>query len=149
LSNTSDYLLWYQSIIDPIHNTLTYMAGGSASSSGSFIPVILQPMTEKLGKNNHTTWRVQVLATLCSARLDGYVIGWKRSKATRRSWWPTPSMKTGWQATNKYSASYLPLCPRRSRLESLWRPRRHKPGRSWKSSSPLKLGHVRSPRAWP
>jgi hypothetical protein len=82
LSSTSDYLSWYQSIIDPIHNTLTYMAGGSASSSGSFIPVILQPMTEKLGKNNHTTWRVQVLATLCGARLDGYVTGKKKAPTT-------------------------------------------------------------------
>jgi hypothetical protein len=72
----------HQSIIDPIHNTLTYMAGGSASSSGSFIPVVLQPTTEKLCKNNHTTWRVQVLATLRGARLDGYVTDKKKAPAT-------------------------------------------------------------------
>jgi hypothetical protein len=72
----------HQSIIDPIHNTLAYMAGGSASSSGSFIPVVLQPTTEKLGKNNHTTWRVQVLATLRGACLDGYVTGKKKAPAT-------------------------------------------------------------------
>jgi hypothetical protein len=58
------------------------MAGGSASFSGSFIPVVLQPTTEKLGKNNHTTWRVQVLATLRGARLDGYVTGKKKASAT-------------------------------------------------------------------
>jgi hypothetical protein len=58
------------------------MAGGSASFSGSFIPVVLQPTTEKLGKNNHTTWRVQVLATLCGARLDGYVTGKKKASTT-------------------------------------------------------------------
>jgi hypothetical protein len=58
------------------------MAGGSASSFGSFIPVVLQPTTEKLGKNNHTTWRVQVLATLRGARLDGYVTDKKKTSAT-------------------------------------------------------------------
>jgi hypothetical protein len=72
----------HQSIIDTIHNTLTYMAGGSASSSESFIPVVLQPTTEKLGKNNHTMWRVHVLATLCGARLDGYVTDKKKAPAT-------------------------------------------------------------------
>jgi hypothetical protein len=36
-------------------------------------------MTEKLGKNNHTTWHVQVLATLHGARLDGYVTGKKKA----------------------------------------------------------------------
>jgi hypothetical protein len=73
----------HQSIIDPIHNTLTYMAGGSTSSFKSFIPVILLPTIEKLGKNNHTTWRVQVLATLRSARLDGYGSGKKKASATK------------------------------------------------------------------
>jgi hypothetical protein len=72
----------HQSIIDPIHNTLTYMAGGSASSSGSFIHVVLQPTTLKLGKNNHTTWCVQILTTLHGARLDGYVTGKKKAPAT-------------------------------------------------------------------
>jgi hypothetical protein len=71
----------HQSIIDPIHNTLTYMADSSASSSRSFIHVVLQPTTEKLGKNNHTTWCVQVLATLRGARLDGYVTGKKKALA--------------------------------------------------------------------
>jgi hypothetical protein len=82
LSSVSDHLSWYQSIIDPIHNILTYMVGGSASSSGSFIPIVLQPTTEKLDKNNHTTWRVQVLTTLCGAHLDGYVTGKKKAPAT-------------------------------------------------------------------
>jgi hypothetical protein len=57
------------------------MAGGSASSSGCFIPVVQQPTTKKLGKNNHTTWRVQVLATLRGACLDGYITGKKKALA--------------------------------------------------------------------
>jgi hypothetical protein len=82
LFSTPDHLSWYQSIIDPTHNTLTYMVSGSFSSSGSFIPVVLQPMTEKLGKNNHTTWCVQVLATLHGARLDGYTTSKKKAPTT-------------------------------------------------------------------
>jgi hypothetical protein len=34
---------------------------------------------EKLGKSNHATWRTQVLATLRSARLEGYVTGKKEA----------------------------------------------------------------------
>jgi hypothetical protein len=30
---------------------------GSSASSGSTATVVLQPITEKLARNNHTTWR--------------------------------------------------------------------------------------------
>jgi hypothetical protein len=48
---------------------------------GSFLAVVLQPISEKLGKSNHATWRTQVLATLCGARLQGYVTGKKKAPA--------------------------------------------------------------------
>jgi hypothetical protein len=44
-----------QSEIDPISYTLAAMAPGSSSSSNS-APIVLQPMVEKLGKNNQSTW---------------------------------------------------------------------------------------------
>jgi hypothetical protein len=53
-----------------------------SSTMGSFLVVVLQPISEKLGKNNHATWRTQVIATLHGARLEGYVTSKKKAPAT-------------------------------------------------------------------
>jgi hypothetical protein len=53
------------------------MAGGS--TSGSLTTVVLQPMSEKLARSNHTTWKAQLLATLRGARLEGFVTGNNKS----------------------------------------------------------------------
>jgi hypothetical protein len=52
-----------------------------ATSSSSIAAVVLQPIQDKLVKNNHATWRAQVLATLCGVRLDGYITGSKMAPA--------------------------------------------------------------------
>jgi hypothetical protein len=54
------------------------MAGSSASSD-STATVVLQSITEKLARNNHTTWRAQVVTTLRGARLEGLIIGRKKA----------------------------------------------------------------------
>jgi hypothetical protein len=53
----------------------------SSSSSTTVAAVVLQPITEKLSKNNHTVWRAQVLATLRGARLEGFIMGKKKAPA--------------------------------------------------------------------
>ena len=50
------------------------MADSSSSVSG-LASMIAHPVSEKLAKHNHTTWRAQVLATICGARLEGYLTG--------------------------------------------------------------------------
>jgi hypothetical protein len=37
--------------------------------------MIAHPVSKKLAKHNHTTWRAQVLATIRGARLEGYLTG--------------------------------------------------------------------------
>jgi hypothetical protein len=54
------------------------MAGGSSSNDVT-ITVILQPVAEKLTSNNHSTWRAQVLTTLCGTRLDRFIIDKKKA----------------------------------------------------------------------
>jgi hypothetical protein len=47
-----------------------------ASSSGaSSIPSIIFPITKKLSKSNHPTWRMQVLSTLCGAHMATFIEG--------------------------------------------------------------------------
>jgi hypothetical protein len=53
----------------------------TSSSSGVMAAVVLHRTTEKLGKNNHTTWHAQVLATLRGACLEGYITGKKKAPA--------------------------------------------------------------------
>jgi hypothetical protein len=53
------------------------MAGTSVMDS--FPTVILQPISEKLGKSSHATWHTQVFTTLRGARLEGYVTGKKKA----------------------------------------------------------------------
>jgi hypothetical protein len=50
------------------------MADSSSSVSG-LASMIAHPVSEKLAKHNHTTWRAQVLATIRGARLEGYLTG--------------------------------------------------------------------------
>jgi hypothetical protein len=50
-----------------------------SSSNGVITTVVLQPVAEKLTRNNHSTWRAQVLATLCGARLEGFITGKKKA----------------------------------------------------------------------
>nr|CAD1824304.1 unnamed protein product [Ananas comosus var. bracteatus] len=50
------------------------MAGTSSSSPG-LASMISHPVQEKLAKNNHATWKAQVLATIRGARLEGYLTG--------------------------------------------------------------------------
>ena len=37
--------------------------------------MISHPVSEKLTKNNHATWKAQVVATIRGARLEGYLTG--------------------------------------------------------------------------
>jgi hypothetical protein len=52
-----------------------------ATSSSSIAAVVLQPIQDKLVRNNHATWRAQVLVTLCGVRLDGYITRSKTAPA--------------------------------------------------------------------
>jgi hypothetical protein len=52
-----------------------------SSPSGSNATIILHPTTEKLTRANQTTWRIQVLATLCGAQLEGFITGKKKAPA--------------------------------------------------------------------
>jgi hypothetical protein len=47
---------------------------GSSSTSG-LASMITHPVSEKLAKNNHATWKAQVVATMRGARLEGYLTG--------------------------------------------------------------------------
>jgi hypothetical protein len=47
------------------------MAGSSSFTSG-LAPMITNPVSEKLAKHNHTTWKAQVTVTMCVPRLEGY-----------------------------------------------------------------------------
>jgi hypothetical protein len=46
----------------------------ASESSSHMTTIVLTPASEKLGCNNHTTWHAPVLATLCGARLEGFII---------------------------------------------------------------------------
>jgi hypothetical protein len=50
------------------------MAARSSSSSG-LASMITHPVSEKLVKHNHATWKTQVVATMRGARLEGYLNG--------------------------------------------------------------------------
>jgi hypothetical protein len=50
------------------------MAGASSSMSG-LASMITHPISEKLARHNHTTWKAQVMATMRGARLEGYLTG--------------------------------------------------------------------------
>jgi hypothetical protein len=50
------------------------MAASSSSSSG-LASMITHPVSEKLAKHNHATWKAQVMATMCGACLEGYLNG--------------------------------------------------------------------------
>jgi hypothetical protein len=39
------------------------------------LPMTAQPVSEKLMKLNHPTWRAQVLAVIHGARLEGFLTG--------------------------------------------------------------------------
>jgi hypothetical protein len=52
-----------------------------SSMMRSFPVVILQPISEKLCKNNHATWCNQVLIVLCGALHAGYVTDKKKAHA--------------------------------------------------------------------
>ena len=47
----------------------------ASSSSSSSNPLLAQPVTEKLGKNNHALWKAKVPAAIRGARLLGYLTG--------------------------------------------------------------------------
>ena len=47
----------------------------ASSSSSPSNPLVLQPVTEKLTKNNHALWKAQVRAAIRGARLQGYLTG--------------------------------------------------------------------------
>jgi hypothetical protein len=52
------------------------MSGGSSSSSGfAMNPMITNPVSQKLAKINHATWKAQVLAAIRGARLEGFITG--------------------------------------------------------------------------
>jgi hypothetical protein len=55
---------------------------GSSSSTG-LASTIFHPVSEKLGRNNHSTWRAQVLATIRGARLEGYLTGVSKKPAVQ------------------------------------------------------------------
>jgi hypothetical protein len=48
---------------------------GSYSFTPGLAPMITNPVSEKLAKHNHTTWKAQVTATMPGARLEGYLTG--------------------------------------------------------------------------
>jgi hypothetical protein len=53
------------------------MALPSSSNNGglNMLPITPQPVSEKLMKLNHPTWRAQVLAVIRGARLEGFLTG--------------------------------------------------------------------------
>jgi hypothetical protein len=53
----------------------------TVTSSSTIAAIVLQPVQDKLTRNNHATWRAQVLATLRDTRLDGYITGSKTALA--------------------------------------------------------------------
>jgi hypothetical protein len=55
----------------------------SSSAMGSFPAIVLQPISEKRGKNNHVTWHTQVLTTLHGTPVEGYVTGKKKAPAAK------------------------------------------------------------------
>jgi hypothetical protein len=48
---------------------------GSSSSSPALTAMITHPVQEMLSKQNHATWKAQVLATIRGAHLEGYLTG--------------------------------------------------------------------------
>jgi hypothetical protein len=49
-----------------------------ASSSST---LVLQPVSEKLSKNNHSLWKAQVRAAIRGARLLGFITGKNKAPA--------------------------------------------------------------------
>jgi hypothetical protein len=50
------------------------MAGNSSSVPG-IASMLAHPISDKLSKQNHATWKAQVVATTCGACLEGYLTG--------------------------------------------------------------------------
>jgi hypothetical protein len=57
------------------------MASSSSSGGGglNMLPMTAQPVSEKLTKLNHPTWKAQVLAAIRGARLEGFLTGKKEA----------------------------------------------------------------------
>jgi 2-polyprenyl-3-methyl-5-hydroxy-6-metoxy-1,4-benzoquinol methylase len=48
---------------------------GNSSSSLALAAMITHHVQEKVSKQNHATWKAQVLATIRGARIEGFLIG--------------------------------------------------------------------------
>jgi hypothetical protein len=51
----------------------------SSSASNSINPLLGQPVSEKLTKNNHAQWKAQIRAAVRGARLQGFLTGITRA----------------------------------------------------------------------
>src|SRR5690348_5246327 len=88
-----------------------------ASSSASPNPLLAQPVTEKLHKNNHALWKSQVRAAIRGARLQGYLTGAppprmpaaeivEKGADGKPLTLPNPAREE-WEATDQQVLSYL------------------------------------------
>jgi hypothetical protein len=61
------------------------MASPSSSNNGglNMVPMTAQPVSEKLMKLNHPTWRAQVLTVIRGAHLEGFLTGKTEAPATK------------------------------------------------------------------
>jgi hypothetical protein len=61
------------------------MASPSSSNNGglNMLPMTAQPVSEKLTKLNHPTWRAQVLAAIRGTRLKGFLTGKTKAPAVK------------------------------------------------------------------
>jgi hypothetical protein len=61
------------------------MASPSSSNNGglNMLPMTAQPVSEKLTKLNHPTWRAQVLTAIHGARLEGFLTGKTEATAAK------------------------------------------------------------------
>jgi hypothetical protein len=48
---------------------------GSSSSTSGLASMITHPVSEKLAKHNHATWKAQVVATMRGVHLERYLTG--------------------------------------------------------------------------
>jgi hypothetical protein len=55
-------------------NQTSTMAGNSSSVPG-IASMLAHPISDKLSKQIHVTWKAQVVATTCGACLEGYLTG--------------------------------------------------------------------------
>lgn len=87
----------------------------ASSSSIPLNPLLGQPVTEKLSKNNHALWHAQVRAAIRGARLTGYLTGAIKAppveivhkNADGKEEAVSNPAREDWEATDQQVLSYL------------------------------------------